>query len=100
MIVFSVPVFLLLIVSLIPAFVGETHFAFLGYSLAHRLTPLRRELDYIRTLGTSKESAKETQLFALGQHLWDRFARANDDADCEESRHCRSGGFASARCCR
>jgi len=74
---FSVPVFLLLIVSLIPAFVGETHFAFLGYSLAHRLTPLRRELDYIRTLGTSKESAKETQLFALGQHLWDRFARAN-----------------------
>jgi ATP-binding cassette subfamily B protein len=71
-------VFLLLTISLIPAFVGETHFAFLGYSLAHRLTPLRRELDYIRTLGTSKESAKETQLFALGQHLWDRFARAND----------------------
>ena len=67
----------MLTVSLIPAFVGETHFAFLGYSLAHRLTPLRRELDYIRTLGTSKESAKETQLFALGQHLWDRFARTN-----------------------
>jgi ATP-binding cassette subfamily B protein len=74
---FSVPVFLLLMLSLIPAFVGETHFAFLGYSLAHRLTPLRRELDYIRTLGTSKESAKETQLFALGQHLWNRFDRAN-----------------------
>jgi ATP-binding cassette subfamily B protein len=74
---FSVPVFLLLTVSLIPAFVGETHFAFLGYSLAHRLTPLRRELDYVRTLGTSKESAKETQLFALGPHLWNRFAKAN-----------------------
>jgi ATP-binding cassette subfamily B protein len=77
LILFSVPVFLLLTVSLIPAFVGETHFAFLGYSLAHRLTPLRRELDYIRTLGTSKESAKETQLFALAQHLWKRFARTN-----------------------
>jgi ATP-binding cassette subfamily B protein len=77
LIFFSVPVFLLLTVSLIPAFVGETHFAFLGYSLAHRLTPLRRELDYIRTLGTSKESAKETQLFALAQHLWKRFARTN-----------------------
>ena len=76
-IVFSFPVFLMLTLSLIPAFVGETHFAFLGYSLAHRLTPLRRELDYIRTLATSKESAKETQLFALGQHLWDRFARTN-----------------------
>jgi ATP-binding cassette subfamily B protein len=77
LVVFSVPVFVLLVLSLIPTFVGETHFAFLGYSLAHRLTPLRRELDYIRMLGTSKESAKETQLFALGQHLWDRFAHTN-----------------------
>jgi ATP-binding cassette subfamily B protein len=77
LVVFSLPVFLLLIISLVPAFVGETHFAFLGYSLAHSLTPLRRELDYIRMLGTSKESAKETQLFALGSHLWNRFARAN-----------------------
>jgi ATP-binding cassette subfamily B protein len=74
---FSIPVFLLLTLSLIPAFVGETHFAFLGYSLAHRLTPLRRELDYVRTLGTSKESAKETQLFALGPFLRKRFEEAN-----------------------
>src|SRR5262249_47228035 len=55
----------------------ETRFAFLGYSLAHSLTPLRRELDYIRVLGTSKETAKETVLFGLGEHLRDRFAALN-----------------------
>jgi len=74
---FSVPVFLLLAVALIPAFLGETHLAFLGYSLAHRLTALRRELDYIRTLGTSKEGAKEIRLFALGPYFRKRFAQAN-----------------------
>jgi ATP-binding cassette, subfamily B, bacterial len=76
-ILFSVPVFLLLVVALVPAFIAETRFAFLGYSLAHSLTPLRRELDYIRMLGTSKEAAKETQVFALGRYLVDRFAVRN-----------------------
>jgi ATP-binding cassette subfamily B protein len=73
-IVFSFPLFVVLTLSLIPAFIGETHFAFLGYALAHSLTPLRRELDYLRVLGTSKETAKEAQLFALGGYLHDRFA--------------------------
>jgi ATP-binding cassette subfamily B protein len=76
-ILFSFPVFVLLVVSLVPAFVAETRFAFLGYSLAHSLTPLRREMDYIRMLGTSKEAAKETQVFALGRYLVDRFAARN-----------------------
>ena len=48
-----------------PAFLGESHFAFLGYSLAHSLTPVRRELDYLRVLATSKESAKEVKIFGL-----------------------------------
>jgi ATP-binding cassette subfamily B protein len=78
-ILFSFPVFLLLTLSLAPTFLVETHFAYLGYSLAHRLTPLRRELDYIRMLGTSKETAKETQLLGLSTFLWDRFAAVNDD---------------------
>jgi ATP-binding cassette subfamily B protein len=76
-ILYSFPLFALLVVSLIPAFVAETRFAFLGYSLAHSLTPLRRELDYLRMLGTSKETAKETQVFALGPYLVDRFAARN-----------------------
>src|SRR5580704_13672451 len=53
---------------------GESHFAFLGYSLAHEITPVRRELDYLRIIGTSKENAKEVKLFRLGGHLHDRYA--------------------------
>src|ERR1700733_13232329 len=58
--------FLLLVICVIPAFMGESHFAFLGYSLAHEITPVRRELDYLRIIGTSKENAKEVKLFGLG----------------------------------
>jgi ATP-binding cassette subfamily B protein len=78
-IVFYPPLFLLLVTCLIPAFLGETHFAFLGYSLAHSLTPVRRELDYLRVLGTSRESAKEIKLFDLGRYLHDRFAALNGE---------------------
>jgi ATP-binding cassette, subfamily B, bacterial len=78
-VVFSPPLFLLLFVSLIPAFIGETHFAFVGYSLAHEVTPLRRELDYIRLLATGRETAKETQLFSLEQFFLNRFASANGE---------------------
>jgi len=67
-------VFLLLVVCIIPALMGESHFAFLGYSLAHEITPVRRELDYLRIIGTSKENAKEVKLFGLGGHLHDRYA--------------------------
>ena len=58
---------------MVPAFMGESHFAFLGYSLAHEITPVRRELDYLRVIGTSKENAKEVKLFGLGGHLHDRY---------------------------
>ncbi len=73
-IVYSPWLFLLLVVCVAPAFLGESHFAFLGYSLAHEITPARRELDYLRLIGTSKENAKEVKLFGLGGHLHDRYA--------------------------
>ncbi len=73
-IVYSPWLFLLLVICVVPAFTGETHFAFQGYTLAHGLTPVRRELDYLRVLGSSKESAKEVKLFGLGGHLRDRYA--------------------------
>ena len=66
--------FFLLVICTVPAFMGESHFAFLGYSLAHEITPVRRELDYLRIIGTSKENAKEVKLFGLGGHLHDRYA--------------------------
>ncbi|MGH9557822.1 MAG: ATP-binding cassette domain-containing protein, partial [Bryobacteraceae bacterium] len=65
--------FLLLLICVLPAFAGESHFAFLGYSLAHKLTPTRRELDYLRLLGSSRESAKEVKMFGLADHLSRRY---------------------------
>jgi len=73
-IVYSPWLFLVLLICVIPAFLGESHFAFLGYALAHSLTPTRRELDYLRVLGSSKESAKEVKIFGLGDHLHHRYA--------------------------
>jgi ATP-binding cassette subfamily B protein len=77
-ILYSPVLFLILVLCVVPAFVGESHFAFLGYSLAFSLTPLRRQLDYLRVLGTSKESAKELKVFGLGDYIRDRFAGIND----------------------
>ena len=77
-IVYSPWLFALLVLCVVPAFTGESHFAFVGYSLAHSLTPIRRELDYLRILGSSKESAKEVKMFALGGYLRDRYAVLTD----------------------
>jgi len=62
-----------LALCVVPAFLGETHFAFLGYSLAFQQTPSRRELDYLRIVGGSKESAKELKLFGLGPFFVGRY---------------------------
>lgn len=75
---FSPWLFLLLIACVVPAFIGESHFAFLGYSQAFRQTPIRRQMDYLRYLGVSKESAKELKVFGLNRHLTDRFASLSD----------------------
>jgi len=71
--VFSPWLLLLLIAGVIPAFIGETHFAFLGYAKNFRQTPIRRQLDYLRVLGGSKEAAKELKLFGLRDFLTGRF---------------------------
>jgi ATP-binding cassette subfamily B protein len=71
-------IFGLLMLCVLPAFAGESHFAFLGYALAHEVTPVRRELDYLRTLGSSRESAKEVKMFGLGDYLRDRYRMLSD----------------------
>jgi ATP-binding cassette subfamily B protein len=63
---------LLLVVAVIPAFLGETRFAMLAYSILYRWTPERRELDYLRMLGASSQSAKEVKIFGLGGYLAER----------------------------
>ena len=65
---------LLLIAGIIPAFLGESHFAFLTYAKNFRQTPARRQMDYLRQIGGSKEAAKELKLFNLSSYLTDRFS--------------------------
>jgi len=75
---FSPWLLLFLVVCAVPAFLGETHFAFLGYSLNFQQATSRRELDYLRILGGSKESAKELKLFGLGPFLVGRYRQISD----------------------
>jgi ATP-binding cassette subfamily B protein len=76
---FSPWLMLLLIVGVVPAFIGESHFAFLGYAKNFRQTPVRRQLDYLRILAGSKEAAKELKLFGLRNFLRQRFTRLSDE---------------------
>ena len=71
-VIFSPWFLLILIAALVPAFLGESRFAMLSYSLLYRWTPERRQLDYLRLLGASNASAKEVKIFGLGRHLADR----------------------------
>ena len=69
---------LLLTVAVLPAFLGEAHFASLGYSLLFHWTPERRLLDYLRYMGASDESAKEVKLFGLSNFLIGRYSALSD----------------------
>jgi len=66
---------LLLVIGVIPAFIGESHFAFLTYAKNFNQTPIRRQMDYLRQVGGSKEAAKELKLFNLSEYLTERFKK-------------------------
>ena len=76
--VFSPWLLLVLIACLLPAFLGESHYAFLSYAKNFRQTPAKRELDYLRQVGGSKEAAKELKLFGLSRFLTDRFTNISN----------------------
>lgn len=76
---FSPWILFALIVCIVPAFLGETHFAFLGYSLSFNQTTARRQMEYLRVLGGSKESAKELKLFGLSKYLVGRYTDLSDE---------------------
>ncbi|SDK68938.1 ATP-binding cassette, subfamily B [Catalinimonas alkaloidigena] len=69
---------LLLVIAVIPAFVGESYFNERSYSLVRNWTPERRELDYLRFTGASDETAKEVKMFGLSGFLVDRFRHLSD----------------------
>jgi ATP-binding cassette subfamily B protein len=79
LVVFSPWLMALLIAAVIPAFLGETHFTTLAYSVLYRWTPERRRLDYLRLLAASAQSAKEVKIFGLGDHLAKRYLELSED---------------------
>jgi ATP-binding cassette, subfamily B, bacterial len=81
----------MLVACVIPAFLGETHFAFMGYSLNFRQTPAKREMDYLRVIGGSKESAKELKLFGLRDFLVGRYTKLSNEL------HAQNVGLAKQR---
>jgi ATP-binding cassette subfamily B protein len=69
---------LLLAIALVPAFVGEAHFNALNYSLNFQWTPERRQLEYLRQMGASVETAKEVKIFSLNRFFIARFKQLSD----------------------
>ena len=68
----------LLVLALVPAFIGEAHFNAQSYSLNYAWTPERRELDYVRQTGASVETAKEVKIFGLNAFLIERYRGLSD----------------------
>ncbi|KGO91846.1 ABC transporter ATP-binding protein [Flavobacterium subsaxonicum] len=68
----------LLILTILPSFLGESYFNSQNYSLTRSQTPERRELDYLRYLGASDETAKEVKIFNLADFIIGRFKRLSD----------------------
>lgn len=64
---------LLILVAVTPSFIGDNYFNQRSYSLSRSWTPERRELDYLRYIGASDETAKEVKIFGLSNFLIDRF---------------------------
>jgi len=75
LITFNAWLLLLLAITLIPAFLGETHFNSQSYSLMYGWTQERRELDYLRFAGASDETAKEVKIFGLSDFFGSRYKK-------------------------
>lgn len=69
----------LLAVALVPSFLGEAHFNALSYALSYVRTPQRRELDYVRQVAASADTAKEVKIFGLSAFLIDRYRTISRD---------------------
>src|SRR3954471_14261752 len=69
---------ILLLIAIIPAFLGEAYFNDKTYALSRRQTPEKRELDYVRYLGASDETAKEVKIFNLSGFIINRFRQLSD----------------------
>jgi len=79
LIAFKPILILILVVAILPSFLGETKFSADSYSLTRSWTPQRRELDYLRYIGASDQTAKEVKVFGLANFISDRFKVLADE---------------------
>ncbi|WP_235527327.1 ABC transporter ATP-binding protein [Pedobacter sp. Leaf41] len=86
LIAFNPWLILLLVLAIIPSFLGESYFNSKNYALSRSQTPERRELDYVRYLGASDETAKEVKIFGLADFIIDRFKTLSDKFYQDNSR--------------
>ncbi|MGY3053813.1 ATP-binding cassette subfamily B protein [Pedobacter sp. UYEF25] len=78
LIAFNPWLILLLLLAIIPSFLGESYFNSKNYALSRSQTPERRELDYLRYLGASDETAKEVKIFGLADFIISHFKKLSD----------------------
>lgn len=78
LLVFNPWLIVLLVIAILPAFIGESYFNDRTYALSRSQTPQRRELDYLRYIGASDETAKEIKMFSLSGFIIDRFKVLSD----------------------
>lgn len=65
----------ILLLSIIPSFLGEAYFNAKNYSLIRSQTHGRREMEYLSFIGSSDESAKEVRIFNLSEFFIGRFRK-------------------------
>lgn len=78
LVVYNPWLLLLLLVAVTPSFIADNYFNQRSYSLSRSWTPQRRELDYLRYVGASDETAKEVKIFGLSGFLIERFRELSD----------------------
>jgi len=86
LIAFNPWLILLLLIAIIPSFLGESYFNSQNYALTRSQTPERRELDYLRYLGASDETAKEVKIFGLSDFVINRFKTLSDKFYADNSK--------------
>ena len=79
LVVYAPWLIVLLAIALVPSFLGEAHFNALSYALSFLRTPQRRELDYVRQVAASADTAKEVKIFGLSSFLIDRYRTISRD---------------------
>lgn len=72
--IFYAPVLVcLLMLALLPTLLSEAYFNEKTYDWSVAPTPERRQMEYVRHVGSVADLAKEVKLFGLGRFLADRF---------------------------